>query len=254
MSATTSPLPRIRISGRSFLALTLTPEAPLEDWLSALDHQITRSAGFFAGKPIILDLGMLDAETEHLAGLLSALKDRGIRVIGIEGGDRNWPALAAWEWPESFAGGRASAEMDIPEDDVPAPPARARLFLKPLSALASRLSGRMGMSSFLGPWPPARKSRLVGPSIFMAPCAGGPLRVLAAMRTPAFSPVRWKRNWWRLTVSTQQRKKWMPSTQVNRLRLRFLGKHSPFFLSRNSFAQKNSSETNILRFIFDDKL
>ncbi|WP_252346794.1 septum site-determining protein MinC [Acetobacter sp. P1H12_c] len=134
MSATTSPptspLPRIRISGRSFLALTLTPEAPLEDWLSALDHQIARSAGFFAGKPIILDLGMLDAEAEHLSGLLPALKERGIRVIGIEGGDRAWPALADWDWPENFAGGRASAEIAIPEDSAPESPAPRTLILE----------------------------------------------------------------------------------------------------------------------------
>lgn len=130
MSATTSPLPRIRISGRSFLALTLTPEAPLEDWLSALDHQIARSAGFFAGKPIILDLGMLDAETQHLADLLPALKERGIRVMGIEGGDRTWPALTDWEWPENFAGGRASAEIAIPEDDVPEAPGPRTLILE----------------------------------------------------------------------------------------------------------------------------
>ena len=134
MSATTSPptspLPRIRISGRSFLALTLTPEAPLEDWLSALDHQIARSAGFFAGKSIILDLGMLDAEAEHLSGLLPALKERGIRVIGIEGGDRAWPALADWDWPENFAGGRASAEIAIPEDSAPEAPAPRSLILE----------------------------------------------------------------------------------------------------------------------------
>nr|WP_298796046.1 septum site-determining protein MinC [uncultured Acetobacter sp.] len=130
MSDTASPLPRIRISGRSFLALTLTPEAPLESWLSALDHQIARSAGFFAGKPIILDLSMLSAETLHLADLMPALKDRGIRVIGIEGGDRTWPALSEWEWPESFAGGRASAEMAIPEDDVPQAPGPRTLTLE----------------------------------------------------------------------------------------------------------------------------
>lgn len=130
MSATTSPLPRIRISGRSFLALTLTPEAPLENWLSALDHQMARSAGFFAGKPIILDLSLLDAETPHLSDLVPALKARGIRVMGIEGGDRNWPAVAEWEWPEHFAGGRASAEIAIPEEDTPAPPGPRTLILE----------------------------------------------------------------------------------------------------------------------------
>lgn len=130
MSVTTSSLPRIRISGRSFLALTLTPEGPLEEWLLALDHQTARSAGFFTGKPIILDIGMLDANTPHLADLLPALKERGIRVIGIEGGDRAWPALADWEWPENFAGGRASAEITVPEDDAPAPAGPRTLILE----------------------------------------------------------------------------------------------------------------------------
>lgn len=46
LSGTHSSPSRIRMSGRSFLALTLTPEAPLTDWLAALDHQIQRAAGF----------------------------------------------------------------------------------------------------------------------------------------------------------------------------------------------------------------
>lgn len=130
MSATTPSLPRIRISGRSFLALTLTPEAPLEDWLSALDHQIARSAGFFAGKPIILDLGTLTEQTPHLADLLPALKERGIRVIGIEGGDRSWPAVEGWDWPEGFAGGRASGEMAVPEEEAPEAPVSRTLIVE----------------------------------------------------------------------------------------------------------------------------
>ncbi|NVN12848.1 septum formation inhibitor MinC, partial [Nguyenibacter vanlangensis] len=88
-----SPLPRIRARGRSFLALVLSPEAALDDWLRGLDAQIARSPSFFVGKPIILDLGLLSADAEGLDGLLAALLARGVRIIAIEGGDRGWPAL-----------------------------------------------------------------------------------------------------------------------------------------------------------------
>ncbi|MCP1241105.1 septum formation inhibitor MinC [Acetobacter lambici] len=117
MSGTHSHSPRIRMSGRSFLALTLTPETPLVDWLAALDHQIQRAVGFFAGKPVILDLSLMQANTPDLHHLLPALHERGIRVLGIEGGDRSWPAVADWAWPETPMGGRASGPVSIPEGD-----------------------------------------------------------------------------------------------------------------------------------------
>ncbi|GBQ85237.1 septum formation inhibitor [Gluconacetobacter johannae DSM 13595] len=118
MSDDSRPLPRIRARGRSFLALVLSPEAALDDWLRGLDAQIARSPSFFAGKPIILDLGLLSADAEGLADFYPALLERGVRVIGIEGGDRSWPALAGWDWPDSFEGGRASGAVAIPEDDA----------------------------------------------------------------------------------------------------------------------------------------
>ncbi|GBO80135.1 cell division inhibitor MinC [Acetobacter aceti NRIC 0242] len=96
----------------------LTPEAPLDIWLVALDHQISRSAGFFAGKPIILDLTLVPLDTPGLAGLLPALDERNIHVIGIEGADRNEEVFADWNWPEGLSGGRSTAEEDIPLDDV----------------------------------------------------------------------------------------------------------------------------------------
>lgn len=94
------------MSGRTFVALTLTPESPLTDWLSALDQQIARSVGFFAGKPVIVDLSMVQADTPGLSTLPDDLKQRGIRIIGIEGGSRDWPATTGWEWPESPASAR----------------------------------------------------------------------------------------------------------------------------------------------------
>lgn len=122
VTAEAGPLPRIRAGGRSFLALVLTPEAPLGHWLAALDQQIARSAGFFSGKPVILDLSLVPPGTPDLEHFLPTLTDRGIRVIGIEGADRNDPVFASWDWPEGLDGGRSTPAADVPDDDVDEPP------------------------------------------------------------------------------------------------------------------------------------
>ncbi|CAI9120891.1 septum site-determining protein MinC [Brytella acorum] len=109
---------RIRARGRSFLALVLSPERPLARWVEALDEQIARSAGFFAGKPVILDLALLDRSDEGLEGLQEKLVERGVQIVGIEGAARDWPALSGWTWPGSLEGGRASGAVDIPEEAV----------------------------------------------------------------------------------------------------------------------------------------
>lgn len=128
MSDTASPdavpqiLPQIRARGRSFMALVLSPEAPLTDWMAALDAQVARSAGFFAAKPVILDCGLLAGDTEGLAELVPALQERGIRLIEIEGADPAWPATADWAWPQGYSGGRAIGAIAIPEAAGPADP------------------------------------------------------------------------------------------------------------------------------------
>ncbi|QHI96415.1 septum formation inhibitor MinC [Aristophania vespae] len=106
---------RIRARGRSFLALVLTPEAPLDAWLKGLDIQISHSVNFFNGRPIIIDLELLDPQTEGLSSFLAALKERKIHIIGIEGADPSWPALAGWEWPAALNGGRPSGAVTLPD-------------------------------------------------------------------------------------------------------------------------------------------
>ncbi|MBS1091567.1 septum site-determining protein MinC [Gluconobacter sp. Dm-74] len=113
--SSTAPM-RIRARGRSFLALVLSPEAPLPLWLDGLDYQVARSGGLFTGKPIILDLGLLNENTPGLATLLDDIRGRGVRIIGLEGGSRHWPAVAHWDWPEMLDGGRPAGEVEIPED------------------------------------------------------------------------------------------------------------------------------------------
>ena len=55
-----------------------------------------RSPSFFAGRPVVLDLGALPSEQPDVAGLLHRLNSRGIRIIGTEGAHPSWQGLEAW--------------------------------------------------------------------------------------------------------------------------------------------------------------
>ncbi len=116
------PLQQIRVRGRSFMALVLSPEPPLDDWMVALDRQIAKSAAFFESKPVILDCGLLTGDDDGLAALVPALAERGIRLIEIENADAGWAATADWAWPQAFSGGRAIGAVEIPEAPLPPPP------------------------------------------------------------------------------------------------------------------------------------
>ena len=105
------------------MALVLSPEPPLGSWLQGLDAQLAKSASFFAGRPVVLDLGLLNPRDEGLPTLFGDLKDRGVRIISIEGADQSWGALAGWDWPIGFDGGRAVGPLDMPETHEPITPA-----------------------------------------------------------------------------------------------------------------------------------
>ncbi len=124
------PLPQIRVRGRSFMALVLSPEPPLGDWLLGLDVQINKSSAFFEARPVILDCGLLNGEDQGLDRLVPALLERGIRLIEIENADPAWPATANWTWPDGYSGGRAIGAVAIPEEQPPpSDPTRASLMI-----------------------------------------------------------------------------------------------------------------------------
>lgn len=74
----------IRFRARSFVAFALAPEAPLEEWLQRLDGWTLNSPGFFAGRPVVLDLKTLEPQASAVASLVARLAERGIRVYAIE--------------------------------------------------------------------------------------------------------------------------------------------------------------------------
>jgi septum site-determining protein MinC len=105
-----------RFRGRSFLALALAPELPIADWLRELDGWLRRSEGFFAGKPVVLDLSGAKLTKYDFAGLIVELEARGIRLMGIEGADPTWlgPGL-----PPLLEGGRTAGGIEVPNARAP---------------------------------------------------------------------------------------------------------------------------------------
>ncbi|OOG70866.1 MULTISPECIES: septum site-determining protein MinC [Sinorhizobium/Ensifer group] len=99
----------IRIKGRSFLSLALSPELPLDSWLTRLDDLAARSAGFFLGRPVVLDIADLEIDRPQLKGLLEELANRNVRVLGIEGGR---PSLFEPGMPPSMRGGRPAPDFE----------------------------------------------------------------------------------------------------------------------------------------------
>jgi septum site-determining protein MinC len=92
------------------LAFALAPEPPLAAWLADLDAAIKRSAGFFVGRPIVLDLANNPLAAKDIAALIKELEARDIRVMGIEGMD---PAELGPGLPPVLTSGRPASGGDL---------------------------------------------------------------------------------------------------------------------------------------------
>lgn len=110
------------------MALVLSPEPPLADWLAGLDQQIERSPSFFAGRPVVLELVGLPAREPGFAELMAELAARGIQPIGIEGGPQPLPGGDAAGWPPVVSGGRSAPPLELVES--PPPPTPTSLLLE----------------------------------------------------------------------------------------------------------------------------
>jgi len=117
----TKPRQALRLRGRSFLALVLAPEPPLDGWFRELDNLINGSAGFFVGRPVILDATRASPDEQTLRHVLAELAARNVRVMGVEGAK---PHFLGPDLPPGIAGGRQSSEIEVPDEPVPAVSAR----------------------------------------------------------------------------------------------------------------------------------
>jgi len=117
----------VRLRGRSYVAFVFVPTVPIQDWLQEIDTTIARSPGFFAGRPVVVDLTSVDLSQSGIGHLLTSLGERNIRVLGIEGVEeaRLTPAM-----PPLLSGGRSC----VIEPSAPKKP-EAKVETKPTSLL-----------------------------------------------------------------------------------------------------------------------
>lgn len=108
----------IRIKGRSFLAVVLTPDLPFDDWLVRLDDLAARSAGFFLGRPVVLDVSEIEIDRPQLKALIAELGARNVSIMGIEGGR---PSLVEPGMPPQLKGGKPAADYEVPRNEAPEP-------------------------------------------------------------------------------------------------------------------------------------
>ena len=108
----------IRFCGRSFLAFVLTPDQPICAWLANLDGWSSQFAGYFAGKPVVLDVSAVKLSNGAIVHLVNELQRRNIRIMGLEGIEQSelGPDL-----PPVLTGGRAVTVAEQPEAAPPDP-------------------------------------------------------------------------------------------------------------------------------------
>jgi len=99
----------MRFRGRSYMAFVLTPEPPIADWLSELDIWIKNSAGYFVGRPVVVNLTNVALSGAGIAHLVSELYGRDIRIMGLEGVDA---AVLPPGLPPVLKGGRAVSNLE----------------------------------------------------------------------------------------------------------------------------------------------
>ena len=115
----------VRMRGRSYVAFVFTPEIPIVGWLEEIDATLARSPGFFVGKPVVLDLSVLDLSRAAITHLVNNLEERNIRVLGIEGVDAD---KLTTTMPPLLTGGRSCVitRVETPAEPVEKPEVKAK--------------------------------------------------------------------------------------------------------------------------------
>ncbi len=121
MTIAVRPTP-IRFRGRSFLAVVLTPEAPLDSWFAGLDMLSVQAPGFFRKRPVVVDVSMSATNRAELKAVLAGFSERGVRIAALEGAQPSWISA---ETPPVFIGGRDVEGVDFSEPPPKPEPAAA---------------------------------------------------------------------------------------------------------------------------------
>lgn len=179
----------IRIKGRSFLAVVLSPDLPLDDWLKRLDDLAARSAGFFLGRPVVLDVTEVAINRAELKDLLGELGRRNVSIMGIEGGR---PSLVEPGMPPILKGGRPASDFEVAVSETAAetekrgetPPSEPAVTRQALQSLIIREPVRSGQSVIF----PEGDVTVIGSVASGAEViAGGSIHIYGALRGRALA-------------------------------------------------------------------
>jgi septum site-determining protein MinC len=169
-----TPRQLIRLRGRSYVAFVFTPIVPIAGWLSDLDATLAGSPGFFAGKPVVLDLSALDLSPLAITHLIKSIEARNIRILGLEGVELGRLSIGM---PPLLTGGRHCAVQEA-EPEKPA--------LQPATSLLLDSPVRSGQSIV---FPDGDVTVLGAVSSGAEIVAGGSIHVYGALRGRAMAGV-----------------------------------------------------------------
>jgi septum site-determining protein MinC len=108
---------------------------PIGRWIAEADSWLSRSPGFFAGKPVVIDVSALLLTKSKMAKLIADLNARGIRVMGLLGADPSWtdPDLPPTLSPTRVSDHRDSRDKPQSQSQFrPPAPASSRLIDSPV--------------------------------------------------------------------------------------------------------------------------
>lgn len=114
------------------MAFVLTPQPPIAEWLVEFDDFAKRSPGFFAGRPVVVDISQMPATRPDLVHMVTELKRRHITIMGLDGRTPGELGADARGLPPILSGGKeiqkiaeaaeALLAAPTPADDTPPEP------------------------------------------------------------------------------------------------------------------------------------
>jgi septum site-determining protein MinC len=119
----------------------LAPEPPVADWFAEFDALVKRSPGFFAGRPIFVDVSALPVPLpkDDLKALIGELRARNVRVMGVEGADASYLGAEDYDLPPIVSGGKSSGVIEPPAADSRETPAAAVIATTPTAGKPASL-------------------------------------------------------------------------------------------------------------------
>jgi septum site-determining protein MinC len=88
------------------MAFVLTPIPPIGEWLTDFDTFARRSPGFFAGRPVVVDISQMPPSRPELVHLVTELKRRHITIMGLDGRSPGELGADARGLPPILSGGK----------------------------------------------------------------------------------------------------------------------------------------------------